>query len=87
MDREKIQRLLAQVEEHIERGTAHVERQRTLVERLERDGHNSEQAKRVLETFEDSLHAHMADHQRLLRELEFVFLLGPGTVSGPTNKR
>ena len=85
MDRGSIWRRLTQAEERISRGTEHVWKQREIVEKLERRGRNSDQARKVLKTFEDSLSAQQADHQRLLLEIEHLFLLGPATFS-PSGK-
>jgi hypothetical protein len=85
MDRASIWRRLTQAEERISRGTEHVWKQREIVEKLERRARNSDQARKVLKTFEDSLSAQQAGHQRLLLEIEHLFLLGPATFS-PSGK-
>jgi len=70
MDRGSIWRRLTQAEERISRGTEHVWKQREIVEKLERRGRNSDQARKVLKSFEDSLSAQQAGHHRLLLEIE-----------------
>jgi hypothetical protein len=82
-----VERRLALAEEHILRGIEHVARQREPVEHLEGRGQDSEQTRRVLRTFEASLSTHMADRDRLLRDIEYLFMLGPGTVSKAGEKK
>jgi hypothetical protein len=87
MDRATILRRLATAEEHVAQGAEHVAKQRAVVKQIERRGQNSDLARKVLKSLEASLRTHEADRERLLRELEFVFLLGPGTLSQPSKKR
>jgi hypothetical protein len=48
----------------------HVRKQRERVQWLERGGHNTAQARKVLDAAEDLLLRHMADRERLSKELE-----------------
>jgi hypothetical protein len=48
-------------------GHQHVERQREVVRRLERDGHDSREAHWLLGTFEHLLRIHVRDRDRLER--------------------
>ena len=50
-------------------GIEHVARQRELVAKLERDGHPTFQAVETLAQFEELLGLHIADRDRLRREL------------------
>jgi arginine repressor len=70
MDREIIQRHLAQAEDHIILGERHIVRQRELVAELEQKGHDTTEAKRLLAEFEELQVMHLADCDRLRRELD-----------------
>jgi hypothetical protein len=69
MDRVTLERHLAQVEEVIMKGERHLARQRGLVSELERHGLDSDQAQRLLLQFEELQALHIADRDRLLKEL------------------
>lgn len=69
MDRAMVRDHLAKAEGHVDLGHRHVARQREIVAELERDGHDVRDAKRLLETFEKLLKMHIADRDRLRREL------------------
>ncbi len=60
---------LAQAEEHIALGQHHIARQRKLVAKLERDGHDTTDARRLLANFEKTQEMHLADRDRILKEL------------------
>jgi hypothetical protein len=60
---------LRQARAHVELGKEHVIRQRALVERLERDGHDGTMARLLLRTFEETQGMHLADVDRLVGEL------------------
>ena len=47
----------------------HVMRQRELIEKLERGGHDLMEANRLLRRFEDVLELHLKDRDRLRKEL------------------
>jgi hypothetical protein len=63
------ERHLAQAENDVRAGRAHVERQIGLLAELERDGHDTAQAKDLLATFREALSQHEAHRDRLLAEL------------------
>ncbi len=67
--RELLEKHLALAEEHIAKGTRFVARQRELVEELERDGHDTRQARHTLAQFEQLQALHIAEWDRLRREL------------------
>ena len=69
MERTMLETHLAQAEGHVAQGERHVARQRKLVAKLERDGHDTSEPKRLLSQFEEMLVIHIADRDRLLKEL------------------
>jgi len=69
MDREMLQNELEMAERHVLEGEHHVARQREIVAELARDGHNTSKAAILLRTFEDLQAIHVADRDRLRKEL------------------
>lgn len=69
MDRALIQDHLAMAERHVAEGEEHLDRQTALIAELERDGHDSRTARDLLGTLKESLALHIADRDRLRREL------------------
>jgi hypothetical protein len=69
MDRAMIEAHLAQCEEHIALGVRIIDRQRAVAAVLERGGHDTTPAKRLLQTFEDLQIEHVAHRDRLADEL------------------
>jgi hypothetical protein len=69
MDRELLERSLAQAERHIAEGEAHLVRQRALVARLELGGYDTSEAIRLLRQFEELQAFHLAHRDRLRKEL------------------
>ncbi len=61
---------LTQAEKHVASGEQHVRRQRELVAELERDGHDTAVAKQLLAEFERLWEMHIADRDRIQRELD-----------------
>ena len=74
-NRAAIERHLAQAECAFALGPRHLDRQRGRLVELERDGHNTVQAKEPLVTFEESLALHIEDRDRLRNELTDSFNL------------
>ena len=72
-NRAVIERHLAQAERAVALGTRHLDRQRGILVELEREGHNTVQAKELLVTFEESLALHIEDRDRLRKELAESF--------------
>jgi hypothetical protein len=70
MDRALILDHLAQAERHVAEGKEHLDRQRQILAELQRDGHDTAEAKKLLATFEALQAQHVADCARLRRELE-----------------
>ena len=69
MDRDILKRHLAQVEEQVAIGATNIARQRDLIAELHRDGHHASQAKQMLAQFLDLQAMHIADRDRLIKEL------------------
>jgi hypothetical protein len=69
MDRVMLEQHLAQAERHVIEGESHVKRQRELVAGLKRDGHDASQAIDLLRQFEQLQEMHVADRDRLRKEL------------------
>ena len=69
MDRDILERHLARVEERIAIGATNIARQRELIAELERDGHDASQANQMLAQFLDLQAMHIADRDRLIKEL------------------
>jgi hypothetical protein len=84
MDREKLQQHLQEAERHVAQSTMHVVEQRKLVIRLERDGLDTTDARRLLELFEESLRLYLVNRDRLRRELaEYLAFTEVSRVEGP----
>ena len=69
MDREILLRHLAQAEQHVAEGKAHIAKQQRMIVEFERDGHDATEAVCLLETFvllQQSREEHRA---RILDEL------------------
>jgi hypothetical protein len=60
---------LAQAEDDVASGRRAIIRQRELILDLDRDGHETGEARRLLATFEEMQKLHVADRDRLLKEL------------------
>ena len=69
MDKAMLLRHLAMAERHVAEGRVHVDRQTRHVADLQRDGHDTEQARDVLFRFQELLEMHEAERARLKREL------------------
>ena len=70
MDRAMLKQHLAQAEGHIALGERHIVRQRKLVAELEQKGCDTAEAKRLLASFEELQAMHIADRDRLRRQLK-----------------
>jgi hypothetical protein len=70
MDRATIAQHLAEAEGHVALGEQHITRQKQIIAELERDGHDTAEAKDLLSTFEATQVLHVADCDRLLEELK-----------------
>ena len=72
MDKALVRDHLEQARRHVADGDKHVARQRQLVAKLDRDGHDSSEARRLLEQFEELLRLHIQDRDRLIKELSEI---------------
>jgi hypothetical protein len=70
MDREMVERHLAQAEAHMETGYKNIARQREVIAHLEREGQDTASARDTLTQFEELQALHIADRERILRELQ-----------------
>ena len=66
MDQAALQQHLAQAERHIARGVVHLARQRELIAELDRAGHDTEEARAILDTLMETQVLHQQDRERLL---------------------
>jgi hypothetical protein len=69
MDRTTISDHLAQAERHVVTGERTLARQRAIVAGLQQDGHDTAQARSLLARFQETQALHIADRDRLHREL------------------
>ncbi|WFU50260.1 hypothetical protein [Sinorhizobium terangae] len=63
-----IDRKLAEAERHIARAEEHVAHQEEIVAELDRDGHDTQQARNLLGTFKTMLASHISARDLLARE-------------------
>ncbi len=81
MDRVTLKRHLTKVEAQVAITAQNVARQRELVAELERDDHDASQANQMLAQFLDLQAMHIADRDRLIKELsELPPCLGSGAL-------
>jgi len=64
-----LERHLEQAKRHAATGEKHLTRQRALITKLERDGHDASEAKTLLELLEELQTMHIAHRDRLARQL------------------
>ncbi|MGE3873589.1 MAG: hypothetical protein AB7F74_11600 [Parvibaculaceae bacterium] len=60
---------LALAERHVAQGRQHIAQQKQIIIALESGGHDTTEAKRLLLNFEDVQKMHLADRDRLKKEL------------------
>ena len=70
MNRQIIEQHLRQARAHVALGEHHLDRQKVLICKLERDGHDATMARTVLSTFEQSQKIHVEEVARLEGELD-----------------
>lgn len=70
MDRHMLLEHLAQAERHVAEGERLLAQQHLQVDGMERDGHDSSMARELLHTMERTQVLHLADRERIRRELE-----------------
>jgi hypothetical protein len=71
MDRELLERGLAEAEQCVAKAERHLVNQLEFVARLERDGCDPSQAMQLLQHFEELQALHVADRDRLRKQLGF----------------
>jgi hypothetical protein len=69
MDRQLVERHLQLALNHVAQGEHNIARQKAIILELERDGHDTVRAHEILATFEAIQKMHVADRDRLQREL------------------
>jgi len=69
MERNLLKRNLARTEKRIAQGREHVERQRQIVEELQRKGQDPGRSADLLRLFTETLDAHLDERGRLVSEL------------------
>ena len=69
MDRQMLERHLALAKAHVSEGQRHIRHQIRLVRELERDGHDTAVARQLLTTLRATQALHIADRDRLVKEL------------------
>ena len=69
MDRETIIRHLADAEEHVAQGVRHIVEQEARIKELNRDGHDTTEARRLLTLFVETQVQHVEHRDRLLGDL------------------
>ena len=69
MDRQTMLEHLAMAERHVTEGEIHLSRQRALVAELDRDGHDTADARAILATMLETQRLHVEDRDRMLTEL------------------
>jgi hypothetical protein len=70
MNRDFIERALAQAERHVAEGNIILARQRAAISASEQIGGNVARFKELLSVFEDSQRVHVTDRDRLRKDLE-----------------
>jgi len=70
MNRQLLERELAEAREHVAKGKNHLTRQLGVIEELDRHGHDTTTARALLRTFEESQQMHARDVTRLESELD-----------------
>jgi hypothetical protein len=70
LDPDQQRRHLAQAEQHVAEAEAKIVRQRQLIEKLRRDGHETDLAESLLYALETSLHAFEHHRKLILEHLE-----------------
>ena len=69
MDRTLLEEHLDLARRHIALGQKHLMRQKEIIDELERDGHDVNEAKYLLDLFKDVQALHIAHRDRLLEEI------------------
>jgi len=68
IERAMVEEHLQLAEKHVAQGDQHLADQRELIFQMERDGHDTTEARRLLRQFEELQELHIADRDRLRQE-------------------
>ncbi|UFW46500.1 MULTISPECIES: hypothetical protein [Bradyrhizobium] len=69
MDRRILEEHLALARRHANMGAQHIARQEGLIAELDRDGHDTAEARKILNTLRETQRLHEQDVERLLLEV------------------
>jgi len=69
MDRARLQQHLVDAEQHVADGAQHITKQESLIAQLDRDGHDTMEAKKVLDTLRRTQALLVERRNHILREL------------------
>lgn len=72
MNKAMVEQHLSEARRHVAEGEIHIARQRKIVYELQRDGKDTAMALRLLDNFIDLQTMHIADMERLKRELSIA---------------
>ena len=70
MDRKLIEQHLKLARQHVAEGRRHIARQKQIIIKLMQGQHDTSQARRLLSTYEELQLMHIAERNRLQKELE-----------------
>jgi hypothetical protein len=70
MDRATLQQHLATAERHVADGERYLARQEEIIAELDRDGHDTRDARQILATMRATQTLHRQDVERLLKQLD-----------------
>ena len=70
MDRALLLQHLAEAERHVAEGERHLAKQEALIAELGRGGHDTEEARTILDTWQETQLLHLHGRDRLLKELQ-----------------
>ena len=68
--RDHLKRELAKADRHIAETSGHITKQITIIDRLDRDGHDSTLAKDLLAILHKTLQMHEGHREHIIRELD-----------------
>ncbi len=87
MTKEQLQAHLRKAEAHVAQGREHVEKQQRLIAQLRNDGHDTTQARKLLDAFEATQKMHVEDRDRVLQELKSWKARSPDRMIGELGRR
>jgi len=72
MDKQLLEQHLKLAKQHVAQGRRHIIRQKQIIFELTRDQHDTSQARQLLSTFQELQLMHVAERDRLQKELEWM---------------